>query len=126
MIIPLLLAAVAFAVTRQLSGSLLISLLVTVGVYAVARGRWGGGLRTSSAGQAVPVPSRSEPTGIEVRCELATPDMQRWVSPKTGRAFEVRPAQGVPGAEPGDPGVVVIRGGSVTVERPEIGHDAEA
>ena len=54
-------------------------------------------------------------TGVEVRCQVAGPVLQRWVSESTGRGYEVPPEQGVPDAEPGMHGVVVVQNGKVYV-----------
>lgn len=56
-------------------------------------------------------------TGIRVRLDAVTPLVQRWVSPRTGRAYEVPPAQGVRGARAGERGVVVLRDGRLHVQR---------
>jgi hypothetical protein len=62
-----------------------------------------------------------EPTGtpITVRCEVVTPRVQVWHSTDTGRAYEVAPERGLPGALPGDLASLAFeRGRPRVVRRP--------
>lgn len=49
---------------------------------------------------------RRERSGIEVRCRVVHERGQEWVSTTTGRAYDVTPSNGLPGAQPGDLGYV--------------------
>lgn len=55
-----------------------------------------------------PSPRRPRETGIHVVCKQATPLRQEWVSLKTGRLYDVLSGAGLPNAQPGDLGRVMV------------------
>ena len=56
--------------------------------------------------------------GIAVVCKQVTAERQEWASVKTGRLFDVLSPDGPPGAKPGDPGEVIVRGTRYLVRTP--------
>lgn len=109
-VIGLLAGAMIFGLSRNLPLSVLLGAVTVIIARRWVRARMPWARYPASPPPTMSTPPRSGETStpIEVVCRQVAPGRQEWVSRKTGRLYDVTGESTLPGARPGDLGMVTL------------------